>query len=91
MVVILGSVYCRIAMATSAIVLLLSIQAATAPVSGGTHTPPSRPGMVYNDITGHYVPIVGWRPQARAGTYSRGTKLERRKIGEKIGEAPLGH
>jgi len=76
------------------IALLLSLQA-----SGGAvlvpkpgAEPPTRPGMVYDAITEHYVPIIGWHPQSSGPQdLPRGTKLEYKRLGQKIGEAPIAH
>ncbi len=72
------------------VALLLSLQAAGAP-QAPTVQPPPRPGMVYSDITGHYLPIIGWRPSSsEAREVQRGVKLQRRSVARKIGEAPIG-
>jgi hypothetical protein len=48
--------------------------------------------MLYDAITDRYVPIVGWRPANSANLPTpTGTKFQPNRLGQKLGEAPIGH
>ena len=49
------------------------------------------PGMVYDEATDRYVPIIGWQPEQVSGLPTAGTKLKYSRVGEKIGEVGVRH
>jgi hypothetical protein len=81
-------------MAGSIIALLMGFQAAAlVPIAppADRQTDP-HPGMVFNPVTGQYVPIVGRAPASgRRDGLPAGTKLRYNRLGRKIGAAPIGH
>jgi hypothetical protein len=53
---------------------------------------PARPGMVYDAVTDRYVPIIGWRPSPSPTLpIPAGTRFQPNRLGQKLGEAPIGH
>jgi hypothetical protein len=75
------------------IALLMGFQAALVPIAppANQQTAPHA-GMVFNPVTGQYVPIVGGTPaNAHRDGLPAGTKLQYNRLGQKIGEAPIGH
>ncbi len=77
---------------SSALILLFAIQAAGGGVTvvDPASTPVSHPGVVYEEITGTYVPIIGWK-QTATGPHEieAGTKLQYKRIGQKVGDAAV--